>query len=48
MEAVLPQLMTLMFSEMDLGDDLSWDETEDVDVESEEVLTEVPEEEVVE
>ena len=48
MEAVLPQLMTLMFGEMDLGDDFSWDETEDVDVESEEVLTDVPEEEVVE
>ena len=48
MEALLPQLMTLMFGEMDLGDDFSWDETEDVDVESEEVLTDVPEEEVVE
>jgi len=48
MEALLPQLMTLMFGEMDLGDDFSWDETEDVDVESEEVLTDVPEEEVIE
>jgi hypothetical protein len=46
MEALLPQLMTLMFGEMDLGDDFSWDEEEvAVDEEmTEEVAEEVAEE----
>jgi len=49
MEALLPQLMTLMFGEMDLGGDFSCDETdEETPAESKEVLTDVPEEEVVE
>jgi hypothetical protein len=49
MEAVFPQLMTLMFGEMDLGDDFSWDEEEvAVDEEMTEEVAEEVAEEVVE
>ena len=49
MEALLPQLMTLMFGEMDLGDDFSWDEEEvAVDEEMTEEVAEEVAEEVVE
>ncbi|HOE39771.1 MAG TPA: hypothetical protein PLG05_09715 [Bacteroidales bacterium] len=49
MEPVFPQIMTLMFGNLDLEEDFSWDETnEEAPVEGEEVLTDVPEEEVVE
>ncbi len=45
MEALLPQLMTLMFGEMDLGDDFSWDEEE---VAVDEEMTEEVAEEIAE
>ena len=45
MEAVFPQLMTLVLGDMDLGEDISWDEEE---VAVDEEMTEEVAEEVVE